>query len=113
MHEYSLVSSLLDRVVREAARHPGAIVRKLHVSIGEVAGVEVSLFRTAFETCRVRTPCENAELAILPIPARWHCPRCGAAIAPPVRCTSCHSAARLATGDEIVLDRIELEVPDV
>jgi hydrogenase nickel incorporation protein HypA/HybF len=113
MHEYSIISSLLERVDREAMRYPGAIVRTLHVRIGELAGVEVSLLRTAFETCRVRTPCETTELVIDQIPARWHCPKCGAAIAPPVRCLDCHSAARLAAGDEIMLDRIELEVPDV
>jgi len=39
--------------------------------------------------------------------------RMGAAIAPPMRCNACNSAARLAAGDEIMLDRIELEVPDV
>ena len=113
MHEYSIVSSLLDRVQREAIRHPGAIVRTLHVRIGELAGVEVTLFRTAFETCRVRTPCESTELVIDQIAARWQCPKCGAAIAPPERCAGCQMAARLATGDEIMLDRIELEVPDV
>ncbi len=113
MHEYSLVSSLLERVQREAAEHPGAVVRKLHVRIGELAGVEISLFRTAFETVRTRTVCEGAELLIDRIPARWHCPKCGAAIAPPERCTACMSPARLASGDEIMLDRIELEAPDV
>ncbi|MGE3761923.1 MAG: hydrogenase maturation nickel metallochaperone HypA [Kofleriaceae bacterium] len=113
MHEYSIVSSLLERVHREAKLHPGAIVRTLHVRIGELAGVEVSLLRTAFETCRVRTPCESSELVIDQVPAVWHCPKCGASIAPPVRCPGCQAAARLASGDEIILERIELEVPDV
>jgi hydrogenase nickel incorporation protein HypA/HybF len=113
MHEYAIVSSLLERVQREARRHPGAIVRKLHVRIGELAGVEIELFRTAFETFRARTICEGSDLAIDRIAAKWQCPSCGKAIAPPVRCEVCRSAARLAAGDEIMLDRIELEVPDV
>lgn len=113
MHEYSIVSSLLERVEREAALHPGAVVRKLHLRIGERAGVEVELLRTAFETCRARTICETCELAVEHVSVRWHCPRCHAAIAPPVRCNACNTAARLAAGDEIMLDRIELEVPDV
>jgi len=113
MHEYSIVSSLLARVEREAAAHPGAIVRKLHVRIGERAGVELGLLRTAFETCRAHSVCERCDLAIEAIPVRWHCPKCDAAIAPPQRCDRCHSPARLAAGDEIMLDRIELEVPDV
>jgi hydrogenase nickel incorporation protein HypA/HybF len=113
MHEYSIVSSLVDRVQREADRHPGAIVRRLHLSIGELAGVEIELLRTAFETFRTRTICDGSELQIDRVPAKWGCPKCGKAIAPPVRCEDCHTAARLAAGDEIILERIELEVPDV
>ncbi|MBL0212343.1 MAG: hydrogenase maturation nickel metallochaperone HypA [Myxococcales bacterium] len=115
MHEYSIVSSLVERVQREADAHPGAIVRRLHVRIGELAGVEIELLRTAFETFRAHTVCEGAELAIAAVPASWRCPRCDRAI--PVgeilRCATCHRPARLAAGDDIILERIEMEVPDV
>lgn len=111
MHEYSIVSSLLARVQRETDRHPGAVVRALHLRIGERAGVELELLRTAFETCRVRTPCAAAELQIAEIAMAWRCPKCGAATA--LRCQPCQVPARLIAGDEIMLDRIELEVPDV
>jgi hydrogenase nickel incorporation protein HypA/HybF len=113
MHEYSIVSALVDRVQREADRHPGAIVRRLHLKIGELAGVEIELLRTAFDTFRPTTVCGVCELAIDRVAARWGCPKCGNAIAPPVRCSKCDTAARLASGDEIILERIELEVPDV
>jgi hydrogenase nickel incorporation protein HypA/HybF len=113
MHEYSIIASLVERVEREAIRHPGAIVRNLRLQIGEAAGVEIELLRTAFETFRAKTICDGAELAIDRIAARWACPKCGKAIAPPVRCDQCNTAARLAAGDEIILERIELEVPDV
>ena len=115
MHEYSIVAALIDRVEVEAAARPGAQVRRVHVSIGEQAGVEVELLRTAFETFRGRTVCDGAELAIATVPAVWRCPACGRAIArgAPLRCASCHRPAHLAAGDEITLDRIEMEVPDV
>lgn len=113
MHEYSIVASLVDRVQREVTARPGSVVRRLHVSIGELAGVEIELLRTAFDTFRPATICDRADLAIAVVPARWGCPNCGRAIAPPERCTDCASAARLAAGDEIVLERIEMEVPDV
>jgi Zn finger protein HypA/HybF involved in hydrogenase expression len=35
MHEYSIISALLDRVHREVEVRPGAVARKLHVRIGE------------------------------------------------------------------------------
>ena len=115
MHEYSIVSSLVDRVQQIAGDHPGAIVRRLHVRIGELAGVEVELLRTAFDTFRARTVCDGAELAIHAVPADWRCPDCRRAI--PVgwalRCPQCRKAARLVAGDDIILDRVEMEVPDV
>jgi hydrogenase nickel incorporation protein HypA/HybF len=85
MHEYSIVASLVDRVEHEAFMRPGAIVRKLHVRIGEFAGVEPSLLQIAFETFRMHTRCEDAELAVVGVPG----------------------------DDDIILERIEMEVPDV
>lgn len=115
MHEYSIVASLVDRVEHVAAAHPGAIVRKLHVRIGELAGVEIELLRTAFDTFRALTVCEGAELAIEPIAAVWRCSSCEREIpaGAVLRCASCKRPARLIAGDDIVLDRVEMEVRDV
>jgi hydrogenase nickel incorporation protein HypA/HybF len=115
MHEYSIVSALLERVQREVDGHPGAVVRRLHVRIGELAGVEIELLRTAFETFRARGACDGAELDVDAVPAAWECPRCRRAIATGaiLRCPACDRPARLAAGDDIILERIEMEVPDV
>lgn len=115
MHEYSIVASLVDRAARESLAHQGAVVRKLYVRIGELAGVEVDLLATAFETFRGHGPCAGAELAIARVPAIWECRRCRQPIATGdvLRCPTCGEPARLTAGDDIVLDRIELEVPDV
>jgi hydrogenase nickel insertion protein HypA len=115
MHEYAIVQALLERVEAETAGRGPCSIRHLHVRIGEVSGVEVELLRTAYGVFRDRTLCENAELSILPIPARWECPSCRAPLARGaiLRCPDCSVPARLAAGDEIVLDRIEMEVSDV
>jgi hydrogenase nickel incorporation protein HypA/HybF len=115
MHEYSIVASLVERVQREVVARPGAVVRRLHVRIGELAGVELELLRTAFETFRERSVCDGAELDIESVPAVWQCSRCDRAIAPGtvLRCPDCKRPARLASGDDIILERIEMEVPDV
>jgi Zn finger protein HypA/HybF involved in hydrogenase expression len=46
------------------------------------------------------------------VPARWHCPRCEQDLPPGavLRCGRCGGPGRLASGDEIVLARIEMEV---
>jgi len=115
MHEYSIISALVERVAREAGAHPGAIVRRVHVRIGELAGVEPALLRTAFETCRARSVCDAADLELLAEPAAWRCPRCELAIAAGavLRCPTCQRPAQLTGGGDIILERIELEVNDV
>ncbi|HEU0032576.1 MAG TPA: hydrogenase maturation nickel metallochaperone HypA [Kofleriaceae bacterium] len=115
MHEYSIVAALVDRVALVVGEHPGAVAQKLHVQIGELAGVEIELLQTAFETFRERTSCERAELVIERIPAAWRCPRCDRAIRAGdiLRCPDCKQPARLVAGDDITLARVEMEVRDV
>ena len=115
MHEYSIVQALLTEVEAQATRRRASAIHRLHVRIGQLSGVEVGLLRTAYELFREGTPCANAPLSIVTVPAQWICSRCAEAIAPGslLRCADCGSPARLASGDEIVLDRIELEVADV
>lgn len=115
MHEYSIVQSLLDRVEREAAAHGATVVHRLWLKIGEMSGVETSLLRSAYETFTDRSICAEAELEILPVAVRWGCADCGTEVATgsALRCAECGGPARLTAGDEIVLERIEMEVADV
>jgi hydrogenase nickel incorporation protein HypA/HybF len=85
------------------------------VRIGELSGVDPDLLAHAYETRRPGSICAEALLEIRRVPAVWSCPDCGRRIADGarLRCDGCASAATLAQGDEIVLDRIEMEVPDV
>jgi hydrogenase nickel incorporation protein HypA/HybF len=112
MHEYSLVQALLEQVDRQARAHHALAIYKLHVSVGELAGVEVALLKTAYATFRERTRCAGAELEVRSVPARWSCPGCGRVVprGEPLRCVDCGTPARLGAGGEIVLDRIEMEV---
>ncbi len=68
---------------------------------------------SAWEICREGTPCAEAPLVIETVPARWACPACEGEIpaGAPLRCPACGQGARMVSGDEILLDRIEMEVP--
>jgi hydrogenase nickel incorporation protein HypA/HybF len=113
MHEYSIVQALFDQIQDAAHAHGAVAVRRVKVQIGEIAGVEVELLRTAYELFRVRTLCEDAPLDIEAVAARWTCPEGHGDIARgcALVCPSCARPARLAAGDEIVLEQLELEVP--
>ncbi len=112
MHEYSLVQALMERVEQEARARQATAIHRLSVRIGSLAGVEKDLFRSAYELCREGTICAGAELLIEPVEAQWACGRCGRAVAAGeiLICPDCSSPARLVSGDEILLDRIEMEV---
>ncbi len=112
MHEYSVVSALIDRIEAEARAHRATSVQRVRVKIGELSGVDAGLLATAYATFREKTICDGADLDIERVAPRWACPACKADVAAdgPPRCTACGAAARLEAGDEIVLDRIEMEV---
>ncbi len=115
MHEYSIVAALLENVEKCAAERAATRVHRLTVRVGELAGVDVDLLKTAFAMVRERSICDGAELLVQRVAAEWRCPRCDRAIerGATLRCSECELPARLFSGDEIILDRIELEVSHV
>ena len=114
MHEYSLVMSLVQRVEEEARARQAVAVHAVKVSVGQLAGVEPELFRTAYETFREGTVCERAALEISTWPASWSCPGCGRsfALGEVLRCGACDRPAKVdARSEALLLDAIDMEVP--
>jgi hydrogenase nickel insertion protein HypA len=113
MHEYSLVQAMFDQIEAIARDNKATAVRAIAVRIGTEAGVDVSLFRTAYDMFRERTICDGATLDVAELPARWTCPEGHGDLSRGQRlaCSVCGRPARLAQGDEIILAGVELEVP--
>jgi len=112
MHEYSIASSLLSMAEQEAAKHGAERVVRLELRLGELSGVELELLETAWSLVRERSLCDGVDLVIERVAARWACSRCGHVIArgAVLGCSECGARAELECGDEMVLDRIEMEV---
>jgi hydrogenase nickel incorporation protein HypA/HybF len=113
LHEYSIVQALIERVEQEAVARGAKRVVRLWVRLGELSGVEPQLLATAYDTFRERTICEGAPMELDRVPASWECRRCACPVRGALRCGQCNGPAALVAGDEIVLSRIEMEVPDV
>jgi hydrogenase nickel incorporation protein HypA/HybF len=111
MHEYSLVRALVDKAEQEARARQATAVLRLKVRVGALAGVEPELLASAFTLCRAGL-LEGAALEIQRAEAAWACPRCAAAIEPGavLRCPVCGLPACLVSGDELLLEQIEMEV---
>ena len=82
MHEYSVVQAMFDQIDRVARAHGAQAVRRVRVRIGEYAGVDPTLFQSAYEVYRIGTPCATAILQIDQVPA----------------------------ADDLILEQLELEV---
>lgn len=112
MHEYSLVEAMFDQIVATARKHHARAVRQVRVRIGQSAGVEIDLLKTAYDTYRPGTLCADAPMEVEEVPVRWGCPHGHGEWQPGygLRCPTCQAPARLISGDEIILERLELEV---
>jgi hydrogenase nickel incorporation protein HypA/HybF len=77
MHEYSIVDSLLQLAEEHAIKNNATKVTKLEIKIGVLSGVEPDLLKTAFDTFKEGTMCENAEFIMKIQPVVVRCKKCG------------------------------------
>ena len=115
MHEYSIIQALVGQVQSQARARGAVAVHCVRVRLGELSGVDPALLATAYETFKPGTVCARATLELTAAKARWECGGCGRSIVRGERlqCPSCGVPARMVAGDEILLEQIDLEVPDV
>lgn len=64
MHEYSIVSSLIESCEEYARQNCATIVTKVVVKIGVLSGVEPHLLKEAFEAFKTASLCADAKLVI-------------------------------------------------
>lgn len=116
MHELSVCIALLDKVQQIATEHGASSVTRIDVRLGPLSGVEAPLLQNAYPLAAAGTVAENAELSIDVVPVRVRCSQCGAeSDAEPNRllCAACGDfRTNIVSGDELLLERVELETPD-
>jgi Zn finger protein HypA/HybF (possibly regulating hydrogenase expression) len=64
MHEYSLVQAMFDQMGAIVTAQNARSIRRVRVRIGRLAGVDPSLFHTAYDMFRTKTFCDQAPLEI-------------------------------------------------
>lgn len=112
MHELSVCQSIIDQVSNIAEKQHAQRVEKIHVQIGPLAGVEPDLLQAAFPMARANTAAAGAELVISSLPVVVLCPECGFESQVTVNnmvCSCCGNwRTQLVSGDELILQRVEL-----
>ncbi|QEP44025.1 hydrogenase maturation nickel metallochaperone HypA [Ectothiorhodospiraceae bacterium BW-2] len=113
MHELSLCQGLVRQLEQLAADYPGKTIVRVELTIGPLAGIEPALLKHAFPIAAAASAAAEAELVITPSPITLYCEPCGLEVtarANRLICPHCgHWQTRLLSGDEMILQRIELE----
>lgn len=112
MHEYSIVQALLDACEENAKANGASQVSKVVVKIGVMSGVEPELLKTAFDTFKEKTACENAEFIMHVQPVVIKCMACEKESTLgklEYRCRHCDSLdVNVIDGEDMFLMQLEL-----
>jgi len=112
MHELAICQALIAQV-ETIARSRGARVRKVHVGIGPLSGVEPKLLLDAYPLACAGTAASGSDLAIEESAVRVRCRACHAeteALPNRLLCGRCGNwQTDVIAGDEMLLLRVELE----
>ncbi|MGF1724868.1 hydrogenase/urease nickel incorporation protein HypA [Photobacterium nomapromontoriensis] len=113
MHEYSIVSALIDQCESHARENNASSVTRVAIKVGVLSGVEPTLLKTAFETFKQEGVCRDAilEMQIQPLVIICHqCRQESLMEARQVMCPHCQSLdTKVIDGEELLLMQLELE----
>ena len=113
MHEYSIVSSLLDLCEENAKKEGAEKITKVEVKIGKLSGVEPYLLESAFETFKEGTICEDAEFVMNMQEVVLYCDDCkkeSEVKEYEMKCPLCGSiAVNVVDGKDMYLMSLEME----
>ncbi len=116
MHEFALMTSVMQTVESVAREHKARRVTAITLTVGDmVEAVEESL-RFAFEALSADTVAQGAHLIVNTVTPESTCAECQAVFEHDrlhVRCPECGSRfTALNKGKELAISAIELDLPD-
>jgi hydrogenase nickel incorporation protein HypA/HybF len=117
MHEMAVTQSLLDIVLKEAAKVGVKKVNGVNLVIGELSGLVDDSIQFYFDFMTRGTIAEGAKLNFTRIPAKMKCRACGEEFTPGSPdewiCPKCSQwQAEVIAGKEFYIDSIEVDDAD-
>lgn len=112
MHEYSIVSALIEQCESHARANGAREITRVVIKVGQLSGVEPALLQTAFDTFKLEGICRNAELQMQIQPLVIHCHTCQQDVEMPHRqviCPQCHGRdTTVIDGEDLLLMQLEM-----
>ena len=113
MHELSVCLALLEQIQGIAAEQDARRVTRIELNVGPLSGVESDLLRSAWPIAAAGTMAEHAELVIDDAEIIVRCTVCKAETTATVNKLLCGECGEfrtsLVSGDEMILQRLEVE----
>ncbi len=113
MHEFSIMSYLLEMVEEEARECGATRVLAINLVIGERASVIDDSLLFHFDLLTPGTVVEGAKLNVRRTHMSFHCEECAREYSPPVgtfECPTCGKVGRVTSdGTELLVESIEIE----
>ena len=113
MHELSVCMALLDQVTAIAEERDASRVTRVELTVGPLSGIEIDLLETAWPIASAGTLADEAAFVVTSTPVVVQCNACGAetsAQSNRLVCGQCGShQTRVVSGEEMILQRLELE----
>lgn len=125
MHEFSVISSIMELVKSEMEKVRAEKVLEVHLEVGELSFLSHEALQFGFQALAESEPKISADaLRIISVPAEVRCKRCGyiGAMkaeddeayhigAPTFKCPECAGPIELLAGKECTVRNIRMEVP--
>ncbi|WOT03679.1 hydrogenase maturation nickel metallochaperone HypA [Shewanella youngdeokensis] len=113
MHEYSIVTALIEECENHAAQNDANKVSRVDIKVGILSGVEPALLQTAFDTFKLEGICAEATLNMNIQPLVLNCFSCHQQTTHKERtvvCSHCQSTdTKVLDGEDMMLMQLELE----
>ena len=116
MHELSIASGLLEKLLDFAEKNPDKKIVEVRLAVGELSHIEHEQMRFCYQAITTETPLEGSTLEIEKIEAMVKCPHCsyrgrpkywdGALSGIPIatlECPSCGKATEATDGKECAI----------
>ncbi len=125
MHEYSVMTQIIDSILEEAKKHDAKKVDDVDLEIGEYTMLGDEQMKFAYEVLSKDTILQGSRLHISHRKGKIKCDSCGYEgdvqiaedsphrLVPILECPKCHSPAKVVEGRECLIRNIRMVVPDV